>query len=106
LQQGQRVRIATPVTIADGAQTPMVGEITFEIIRRLVDGVHTVTDAQLIETMRFYAERMKMVVEPTGCLSLAAAIQASEQLQGQRVGIIVSGGNVDLGRFAQLLSQG
>jgi threonine dehydratase len=56
--------------------------------------------------MRFYAERMKMVVEPTGCLSLAAAIQASEQLQGQRVGIIVSGGNVDLGRYAQLLSQG
>jgi threonine dehydratase len=49
---------------------------------------------------------MKMVVEPTGCLSLAAAIQASEQLKGQRVGIIVSGGNVDLGRFAQLLSQG
>ena len=67
--------------------------------------MHTVTDAQLIEAMRFYAERMKMVVEPTGCLSLAAAIQASEQLQGQRVGIIVSGGNVDLARFAQLLSQ-
>jgi threonine dehydratase len=106
LQQGQRVRIATPVTIADGAQTPMVGEITFEIIRRLVDAVHTVTDAQLVQAMRFYAERMKMVVEPTGCLSLAAAIQASEQLRGQRVGIIVSGGNVDLARFAQLLSQG
>jgi threonine dehydratase len=106
LQQGKRVRIATPVTIADGAQTPMVGEITFEIIRRLVDAVHTVTDAQLVQAMRFYAERMKMVVEPTGCLSLAAAIQASEQLQGQRVGIIVSGGNVDLSRFAQLLSQG
>jgi threonine dehydratase len=105
LQQGQRVRIATPVTIADGAQTPMVGEITFEIIRRLVDDVHTVTDAQLIAAMRFYAERMKMVVEPTGCLSLAAVIQAAGQLQGQRVGIIVSGGNVDLGRFAQLLGQ-
>lgn len=106
LQQGQRVRIATPVTIADGAQTPMVGEITFEIIRRLVHAVHTVTDAQLIEAMRFYAERMKMVVEPTGCLSLAAALQAAAQLQGQRVGIVVSGGNVDLLRFAQLLSQG
>jgi len=70
-----------------------------------VDAVHTVTDAQLIETMRFYAERMKMVVEPTGCLSLAAAIQAADQLKGQRVGIIVSGGNVDLARFAQLLGQ-
>jgi threonine dehydratase len=79
---------------------------TFEIIRRDVAAVHTVTDTQLVDAMRFYAERMKMVVEPTGCLSLAAAIQASEQLQGQRVGIVVSGGNVDLGRFAQLLSQG
>ena len=106
LRQGQRVRIATPVTIADGAQTPMVGEITFEIIRRLVNDVHTVTDAQLIQAMRFYAERMKMVVEPTGCLSLAAAVQAADQLRGQRVGLIVSGGNVDLARFAQLLGQG
>ena len=68
--------------------------------------MHTVTDAQLIEAMRFYAERMKMVVEPTGCLSLAAACQAAKQLQGQRVGIIVSGGNVDLARFAQLIAQG
>ena len=81
----------------------MVGAITFEIIRRLVNDIHTVTDAQLIDTMRFYAERMKMVVEPTGCLSLAAVIQAAPQLQGQRVGVIISGGNVDLARFAQLL---
>ena len=102
-RKGERVRIATPQTIADGAQTPMVGAITFEIIRRLVNDIHTVTDAQLIDTMRFYAERMKMVVEPTGCLSLAAVIQAAPQLQGQRVGVIISGGNVDLARFAQLL---
>ena len=102
-RKGDRVRIATPQTIADGAQTPMVGAITFEIIRRLVNDIHTVTDAQLIDTMRFYAERMKMVVEPTGCLSLAAVIQAAPQLKGQRVGVIISGGNVDLTRFAQLL---
>jgi threonine dehydratase len=103
-RKGERVKIATPVTIADGAQTPMVGAITFEIIKALVDDIHTVTDSQLIETMRFYAERMKMVVEPTGCLSLAAAVQAAATLRGQRVGVIISGGNVDLARFAQLLA--
>jgi threonine dehydratase len=103
LRQGQRVRIATPKTIADGAQTPMVGAITFEIIQRLVDDVHTVTDPQLVQAMQFYAERMKMVVEPTGCLSLAAVEQAATQLKGQRVGVIISGGNVDLARFAELL---
>jgi threonine dehydratase len=106
LRAGERVRIATPHTIADGAQTPMVGALTFEIIRRHVSDIHTVTDAQLVEAMRFYAERMKMVVEPTGCLSLAALVQAAPQLQGQRVGVIISGGNVDLARYAQLLNIG
>ena len=104
-RKGERVKIATPITIADGAQTPMVGAITFEIIKALVDDIHTVTDAQLIEAMRFYAERMKMVVEPTGCLSLAAAVQAAPQLKNKRVGIIISGGNVDLDRFAKLLTR-
>jgi threonine dehydratase len=104
-RKGERVRIQTPITIADGAQTPMVGAITFELIKKWVDDIHTVTDAQLIETMRFYAERMKMVVEPTGCLSLAAALQARESLKGQRVGVIISGGNIDMARFAQLLSR-
>lgn len=104
LRKGERVKIATPVTIADGAQTPMVGAITFEIIKALVDDIHTVTDVQLIEAMRFYAERMKMVVEPTGCLSLAAALQAAPNLKGQRIGVIISGGNVDLARFAKLLA--
>ena len=102
---GQRVRIATPRTIADGAQTPMVGELTFEIIRRHVDDILTATDAQLVQAMRFYAERMKMVVEPTGCLTLAAACHAGLDLQGRRVGIVISGGNVDLPRYAQLLTQ-
>jgi threonine dehydratase len=102
-QKGERVKIQTPITIADGAQTPMVGAITFELIKKWVDDIHTVTDAQLIETMRFYAERMKMVVEPTGCLSLAAALQARDTLKGQRVGVIISGGNIDMARFAQLM---
>ena len=103
LAKGERVRIPTPVTIADGAQTPMVGAITFDIIRRDVAAVHTVTDAQLVDAMRFYAERMKMVVEPTGCLSLAALMQDAPACQGQRVGVIISGGNVDLARYAALL---
>jgi threonine dehydratase len=103
LRAGHRVRIPTPRTIADGAQSPMIGELTFEIIRRDVDDILTVSDAQLIEAMRFYAERMKMVVEPTGCLSLAAACHAGLPLQGQRVGVLISGGNIDLKRYAQLL---
>ena len=104
-RSGQRVRIPTPVTIADGAQTPLVGELTFELIRRHVDDILTATDAQLVQAMRFYAERMKMVVEPTGCLSLAAACHAGVSLKGQRVGVLISGGNVDLQRFAELLQQ-
>ena len=103
-RKGERVRIQTPVTIADGAQTPMVGVITFELIKALVDNIYTVSDKQLIEVMRFYAERMKMIVEPTGCLSLAAALQARDTLKGQRVGVIISGGNIDMARFAQLLT--
>ena len=102
-RSGTIVRIATPKTIADGAQTQAVGDITFAIIRRDVDDVLTATDAQLVEAMRFYAERMKMVVEPTGCLSLAALCHAGVPVQGKRVGVIVSGGNVDLQRFGQLL---
>jgi threonine dehydratase len=101
---GKRVRIETPQTIADGAQTTQLGEITFEIIRRDVDGVLTASDVQLVEAMRFFAERMKLLVEPTGCLGFAAARHAGIDLRGQRVGILLSGGNVDLARFSALIS--
>ena len=100
---GRIVHIETPKTIADGAQTQHLGNYTFEVIRRNVHDVLTVSDAQLVEAMRFFAERMKMIVEPTGCLSFAAACHAGLSLKGQRVGIIVSGGNVDLKRFAALV---
>ncbi|WP_404399673.1 threo-3-hydroxy-L-aspartate ammonia-lyase [Idiomarina seosinensis] len=102
-QQGKIVRIETPETIADGAQTQYLGDYTFPIIRDTVDDILTVTDNQLIEAMAFFAERMKMVVEPTGCLGFAAAHQLKPELYGKRVGIIISGGNVDLERYAQLL---
>ena len=73
------------------------------IIRRDVDDILTATDAELVEAMRFFAERMKMVVEPTGCLGFAAARgMAASTSRGQRVGVIISGGNVDLARFAAL----
>lgn len=105
LRAGHIVPIPTPRTIADGAQTQAPGDITFAIIQQRVSEVLTVSDPQLIESMRFYAERMKIVVEPTGALSLAAAIHGGLPLQGKRVGIVISGGNVDLARFASLLSE-
>ena len=103
LRAGRIVHIETPRTIADGAQTQHLGEYTFAIIRRDVDDIVTVTDAQLVDAMRFFAERMKMVVEPTGCLAFAAACAAGDALAGRRVGVVVSGGNVDLARYAALL---
>jgi threo-3-hydroxy-L-aspartate ammonia-lyase len=102
-RKGEIVHIETPNTLADGAQTQHLGQYTFAIVRRDVDDILTATDAQLVEAMRFFAERMKMVVEPTGCLAFAAARHAGLSLQGKRVGVIVSGGNVDVARFAQLL---
>jgi threonine dehydratase len=69
-----------------------------------VDDVLTVSDAQLVEEMRFFAARMKIVVEPTGCLGFAAARAMREQLKGKRVGVIISGGNVDMARFCALLA--
>ncbi|MDD0815085.1 threo-3-hydroxy-L-aspartate ammonia-lyase [Curvibacter sp. HBC28] len=106
LRAGQVVHIAPPRTIADGAQTQHLGQLTFAIIQREVSDILTVTDAQLVEGMRFYAERMKMVVEPTGALSLAGARHGGLDLRGARVGLIVSGGNVDLAQYARLLSEG
>ena len=103
LARGERVKIEVPRTLADGAQTQQLGELTFAVIREHVAGVHTATDAQLVEAMRFYAERMKMIVEPTGCLSLAGAKASGVDFKGARVGIVISGGNVDLARFAQLV---
>jgi threo-3-hydroxy-L-aspartate ammonia-lyase len=107
LRAGRIVHIATPQTIADGAQTQHLGAYTFAIIQRDVTDIVTVSDAQMVEAMRFFAERMKMVVEPTGCLAFAAACAASEAepaMQGARVGVIVSGGNVDMARYAELLA--
>jgi threonine dehydratase len=103
-RSGAIVHIDTPKTIADGAQTQHLGTCTFEIIKRDVDDILTVSDADLIDCMRFFAVRMKIVVEPTGCLGFAAARRHGDALKGQRVGVIVSGGNVDLERFCALVA--
>lgn len=104
LRCGSIVHIETPKTIADGAQTQHLGNYTFAIIGRDVDDVLTVTDAQLVECMHFAAARMKLVIEPTGGLGFAAARQMKSRLQGKRVGVLISGGNVDIARFCSLLA--
>ncbi|MBC7602358.1 MAG: threo-3-hydroxy-L-aspartate ammonia-lyase [Ramlibacter sp.] len=103
LAKGEIVTIATPVTLADGAQTQHLGNYTFEIIRKNVTGIVTASDDELVQAMKFFASRMKLFVEPTGCLGFAAARNASVDIAGKRVGIIISGGNVDLARFASLV---
>jgi threonine dehydratase len=105
LLAGKIVQIETPQTIADGAQTERLGELTFAIIRRDVTDIITVSDRELVDAMKFFAERMKLIVEPTGCLSFAAAIKSRTSLQGKRVGIIVSGGNIAAARFAELIAE-
>jgi threonine dehydratase len=102
-RSGAIVHIETPKTIADGAQTQHLGNYTFEIIRRDVDDILTASDLQLVECMRFFAMRMKLMVEPTGCLGFAAARAMKAQVKGKRIGIIISGGNVDLNRFCALV---
>ncbi len=99
-RSGQIVKIPVPRSIADGALTTALGQRTFPVIRSLVSDIVTVSDDELVQAMRFFAERMKMVVEPTGCLAAAAAMTGKVDVRGKRVGVIISGGNVDLAAFA------
>ena len=100
---GRIVHIDTPDTIADGAQTRSLGALTFPVLQRCVDDILTVGDVELAATMAFFAGRMKIVVEPTGCLGAAAVFGGQLDIRGKRVGIVLSGGNVDLLRFADLI---
>lgn len=105
LRKGEVVKIETPKTIADGAQTQAAGDLTFAVVREHVTDILTATDAQIVDALRFYAERMKIVVEPTGALSLAAARNAGIDIKGKKVGIFISGGNVDIAKYGELLSR-
>lgn len=104
LAAGRIVRIDYPESIADGALTPALAPMTFALIKRYAAGVLTVPDSYLVATLRFFAERMKMVVEATGCLAAAAVMHETLPVRGLRVGVIISGGNVDITQYGQLLS--
>ncbi len=103
---GRIISIDTPKTIADGAQTQFLGQLTFPVIQALVDDIVTVSDRQLVEAMRFAAGRMKMIIEPTGALAMAAAMHGAVDIKGKRIGVLISGGNVDLAQFSQYLQNG
>jgi threonine dehydratase len=93
---GKLVSIGLPDTIADGARTMSLGKITFALIREKVDDFLTVTDADILKWMFFLWERMKIVVEPTGMLAATALLEGKLDARGKRVGVVLSGGNVDL----------
>ncbi len=100
MSSGEIVTIAVPRSIADGALTTALGRHNFPILRATVEAVLTVSDQELVAAMRFFAERMKIVVEPTGCLAAAAILSGRIDCAGKRVGVVLSGGNVDLAALA------
>ena len=104
LEAGRRVRIPVPRTIADGLQVNVPGELSFQVNRRRVDRVVTVSDRQIVEAMTFLFERMKLVAEPSGAAGLAALLSRRLDVTGARVGVILSGGNVSAERFRELLA--
>ncbi|TVQ32043.1 MAG: threo-3-hydroxy-L-aspartate ammonia-lyase [Phycisphaeraceae bacterium] len=98
-------RVANPQTIADGAKTPSLGRINFPIILEHVDDMVSVSDAQIVSAMRVLWERMKLVVEPTGALATAALLEGVVPApRGGRIGVVLSGGNVDLARVGELFA--
>lgn len=104
LEAGERITIGVPDTIADGMQTLSPGELTFPIVRRYARGIVTVTDEEIRSAMRFAFERLKMVLEPSGAAALAALLFAKVDAKGKRVGVTISGGNVDAATFGRLVA--
>jgi threo-3-hydroxy-L-aspartate ammonia-lyase len=105
LEAGERIRIDVPRTIADGLQAPEPGELTFEVNRRLVDEVVTVTDDEIVEAMVFLFDRLKLVAEPSGATGVAALLSGKLDARGGQVGVVISGGNVGAARFAELVAR-
>jgi threo-3-hydroxy-L-aspartate ammonia-lyase len=104
LHAGERVRIPVPRTIADGQQLDTPGELPWEVIRERVDDVTVASDAELVAAMRFLFERVKTVAEPSGACALAALLAGRVEAPGERVGVLISGGNVTADRFAGLMA--
>jgi threonine dehydratase len=105
LAAGKRINGGIPRTIADGLQTPEPGELTFEVNRRCVDEIVTASDAEILDAMAFLFDRLKIVTEPSGAIGIAALLAGRIDTAGRRVGVVVSGGNVGVARFAELLGQ-
>ena len=103
-QTGILQTVNNPKTVADGARTPSLGSLTFPLVLRHVSDMTTVDDPALLRTMFYLWERMKMVVEPTGALGAAAAIEGMTKIRGTRVGVIISGGNVDLTQVSEWIA--
>lgn len=106
LAAGERVRIPVPRTIADGLQADIPGELTFAINRERVDEMVTVSDIEILAAMAFLFDRMKVVTEPSGATAVAALLAGRvDSLAGRRVGVLISGGNVGVARFCELLGR-
>jgi threonine dehydratase len=105
LERGERVTIDVPKTIADGQQLTTPGRLPFEVMQRCVDDVVLVPDDDIIATMIFLFERLKVVAEPSGCIALAAIMSGRITIAGQRTGVMITGGNVGADRFASLISR-
>lgn len=103
LRTGVRTRLEGPHTIADGARTLQIGQLNFALMQRYVADIETVDDAALRQQMRFFVEQMKIWVEPTGCLAAAAAMRQRGDLRGKRVGVVLSGGNIDFSTAAAMM---
>jgi threonine dehydratase len=106
LAAGHRVSIPTPTTIADGLRATQPGVLTFPIVQRLVRRIVAVTEQEIVDATRLLFERVKLVVEPSGACSVAAVLQPGQLPPASRVGVILSGGNVDPSTFAGILSHG
>ncbi|MER5225553.1 threo-3-hydroxy-L-aspartate ammonia-lyase [Streptomyces flaveus] len=106
LEAGRRVSIPVPRTIADGQAADIPGELTFSVNQRLVDDIFLVTDDEIRDAMRFAFERLKIIVEPSGATGLAALLAGRVERLPSRVGVIISGGNIDVKRFAELCGSG
>ena len=104
LQKGERVEIPPPPTIADGLRSPKPGALTFPIIQRLVESILLVSEAEIREAMRFLAMRLKVVVEPSGAVPAAAVLNGKFPSQLKRIGVVLSGGNVDASVLAEVLA--
>ena len=101
LASGTRVNVGVPRTIADGLQAPEPGELTFQVNRQLVDEIVTVSDEEIVEAMAFLFDRLKLVVEPSGAVGIAALL--NRRVRGAAVGVVISGGNVGVQRFGELV---